>query len=130
MSLRTPKRRRWANIVVAFAAAYALATAAWFPPEMITGGVNTDVAAEIGIYSTYALAGVIGFAAMFVATRWPRAGQGLVVLAGLVMLASFLTLSRLSAAALLSIGLTGLAFLLAAPFMGDMPTPTEEGRER
>lgn len=128
--LRTAPRRKWANAVVAVASAYAVGAAAWFPPELASGGRNTAVASEIGIYVTYVLAGVLGFGAMLAATRWSRLGQLMVVAAGVVMLLSFLTLHRVSLLAVLSIGGTALAFLAAAPFMGDMPSPREEKREK
>lgn len=127
MSVRTPKRRRWADIVVAFAGAYALAFAAWFPPEL--PAESTSVLSEVGIWVTYAVAGVLGLTSIFVAMKWPRLARIMVVAAGVIMLLSFFTLANVTLLAVLSIGGTGLAFLAASPFVGDMPSPAEERRQ-
>ena len=126
MSVRTPKRRRWADVVVAFAGAYALAFAAWFPPEL--PAESTTVISQVGIWVTYAVSGGLGLAALFVAMKWPRVARAMVVAAGVIMLLSFFTLGEVTLLAVLSIGGTGAAFLLASPFVGDMPSPAEERR--
>ena len=127
MSVRTAKRRRWADIVVAFAGAYALAFAAWFPPEL--PAESTSVLSEVGLWVTYALSGLLGLSSLFVAMKWPRVARIMVVAAGVIMLLSFFTLAEVTLLAVLSIGGTGLAFLLTSPFVGDMPSPAEERRE-
>lgn len=120
------RRRRWADIVVIIASAYALSAASWFPPELAEGGVNEAVRFPAWLWMAYLAAGLLGFAGVFAASRWTALGKGLVALAGLIMLGSFLTMARITTLAVLSIGGTGLALLVAAVFVGPMPSPREE----
>lgn len=120
------RRRRWADIVVIVASAYALAVAPWFPPEMAAGGDNEAVASPQWLWIAYALAGGLGFTGLFVALRSAVLAKVMVAAAGLIMLASFLTMAELTTLAVLSIGGTGLALVLAAPFVGPMPRPDDE----
>lgn len=121
-----PRRRRWADVVVLAASAYAVAAAAWFPPELAAGGRNVAVEAPAWLWIAYVAAGVLGFAGVFAASRSAALGKGLVALAGVIMLASFLTLARVTTLAVLSIGATALALLGAAFFVGPMPSEREE----
>ena len=122
----TLKRRRWADIVVLVAAAYALSAAAWFPPELAAGGTNEAVAAPAWLWIAYASAGILGFIGVFAASKSVVLGKILVAAAGLIMLGSFLTMASVTTLAVLSIGGTGLALLIGAAFVGPMPSPREE----
>lgn len=123
-----PRRRRWADVVVLVASAYALSAAAWFPPELAAGGTNEAVRAPQWLWIAYTAAGVLGFAAVFVASRATIPARIMTAGAGIIMLASFLAMATVTTLAVLSIGGTALALLLAAPFVGAMPSPREEER--
>lgn len=124
------RRRRWVNIVVIVAAAYALAAATHAsPPESVEGLSRDLVAAQGWLWAAYALGGILGFAAVFSSVRWPRLGRPLALAAGLVVLSGFLTVETFTPLTVLSIGATGVALLAAGAFMGPMPSPQEEARE-
>lgn len=129
-SSTAPQRRRWADIIVIAAAAYAFGAALWFPPEMISGDGGEAVAFGGWLWTAYALGGAIGLASVFVAIKLPKIARGMVALAGLLVLSGFFALRQVTFVAVLSLGLTGLALLAATPFMGRMPTPEEEGKSR
>lgn len=124
------RRHRWADVVVIVAAIYAIAAATWFPPEMISGGDSTAVADEGWNWISYAVGGALGVMGLFLALKWSVVGKVSVGLGGLAVLAGFLTLRAFTPLAILSLGGTGLALLLAAPFVGPMPTPEQEGKDR
>lgn len=124
------RRRRWAVVVVIIASVYAFAAAIWFPPEVISGGGSREVRSEAWLWAAYALGGVLGLVGVFVALRWPALARGVVAVAGLLVLSGFFALRQITPLALVSLGLTGLALLVAAPFVGPMPTPEEEGKRR
>lgn len=124
------RRRRWANVVVILASAYALAAATHAsPPESVASLARDLVAAQGWLWGAYALGGICGFAAVFGSVRWPRLGRPLALAAGLLVLSGFLAVEELTPLTLLSIGLTGVALLAAGIFMGPMPGPEEEARE-
>lgn len=124
------QRHRWADVVVIIASVYAFASAIWSPPELFTGGGGWEVRQEMWLWGAYALGGLIGIAAVFVALRWPDLARVMVAVAGLVVLSGLFALYRVTTLALVSLGLTGLVLLVTAPFMGRMPTPEEEGKRR
>ena len=124
----TLKRRRWADILALVASAYALSAAAWFPPELVAGGTNNAVEAPAWLWIAYATAGILGFIGVFAASKSAVLGKVLVAAAGLIMLASFVAMASVTTLAVLSIGGTGLALLIAAAFVGPMPSPREEKR--
>ena len=124
------KRRRWADVVVIVASLYAFMSALWAPLELLTGGAGREVADDQGMWWSYAVGGVLGLIALFFAHRNAPIAKGLTAAAGLAVLAGFLTLDNLTAFAALSIGVTGVALLVASPFVGRMPTPEEEGKSR
>lgn len=129
-TLSEHRRHRWADVVVIVAAMYCIAAATWFPPEMISGGTSQAVGQESWNWIAYAAGGVLAVVGLFVALKWEIAGKGMVGLAGLVVLAGFLTLDAFTLTAVLSLGLTGVVLLRAAPFVGAMPTPEQEGKAR
>lgn len=124
------KRRRWADVVLIVVSLYCVLSAGWAPLELLTGGAGTEVAESQGLWWSYALGGILGLAALAVSRRWPPVAKGLAAAAGLAVLAGFLTLDRLTLFAALSIGGSGLALLAAAPFVGPMPSPEDEGKRR
>lgn len=124
------KHRRWADVVLIVASLYSLLSAGWAPLELLTGGEGSEVAESQGLWWTYALGGVLGLAALAASRRWPGVAKGLAAAAGVAVLAGFFTLERLTTFAILSLAGTGLAMIAAAPFVGPMPSPEEEGRPR
>lgn len=124
------RRHRWADVVVIIASVYSFAAAIWSPPELFSGGGGWEVRQEAWLWGAYALGGVLGITGIFVALRWPNLARVLVAVAGLVVLSGFFALHTVTTLALLSLGLTGLALLVSAAFMGRMPTPEEEGMKR
>ena len=125
------KRRRWADVVVIVASLYSFMSAMWAPLELLTGGAGREVAETQGLWWSYAVGGVLGLAALFFAHRGMSGiAKGLTAAAGLAVLAGFVTLDDLTLFAALSIGVTGIALLAAAPFVGPMPSPEDEGRSR
>jgi hypothetical protein len=66
-----------------------------------------------------------------VALRWARVARILALVADLILVGTLVALSRrISAVGVASLALTALALLAAAPFLGPMPTPEEEGQRR
>lgn len=124
------KRRRWADVVLIAASVYAILSAGWAPLELIDGGRGSEVAESQGLWWTYALGGALGLIALALSRRAPALAKGLSAAAGLAVLAGFFMLDELTPFAAVSIGLTGLALLAAAPFVGPMPAPEEEGKSR
>ena len=125
------KRRRWADVVVIVASLYAFMSSFWAPLELLTGGEGREVADDQGLWWSYALGGVLGLIALFFAHRGKSGlAKILTAAAGISVLAGFLTLDDLTPFATISIGLTGLGLLAAAPFVGPMPAPEDEGKSR
>lgn len=125
-----PRGRHWTNIVVILAAGWSVAAASWgAPPEAVEAG-GGSVAAEGWLTGAYALAGTAGFLAVLVALRVPWLAKGLTAVAGLLVISGFFTFREVTVTAALSLGITAVAFLASAPFMGPMPTPEEEGKHR
>lgn len=123
------KRTRWADVVVLVAGVYAFAGSWMSSPEAMTGG-SGDVASDSWLWIAYLAGGLGGIAAFFLAIKHPGAARGLAAAAGLVVLSGFAALREVSVLAILSLGLTGLALLAAAPLLGPMPTPEDEGEAR
>jgi len=124
------RRRRWADVVVIVASLYSIASSFWAPLELLTGGSGSEVADEGGLWWSYAIGGALGLFALALSRKNPPLAKGLTAAAGLAVLAGFLTLDELTPFAALSIGVTGAALLTAAPFVGPMPSPEDEGKRR
>lgn len=124
------KHRRWADVVVIVASLYSILSAGWAPLELLRGGGGSEVGQSQGLWWAYALGGILGLAALAASRRWPPLAKGLAAAGGIAVLAGFFALERLTPFAAFSLGGTGLALLLAAPFVGPMPAPEEEGKHR
>jgi hypothetical protein len=123
------KRRWWTNIVVIGASAYCIAAATHMPLELATGDVGEAVRFELWLSAVYVLAGVLGMAAVFTSTRWPRFGRVPLILAVALLVSGFFALHGVALLPVLSLGIPALAMLGALPFMGPMPGPGEEAAE-
>ena len=128
--IQRAKRRRWADVVLIVASLYSFMSAFWAPLELLTGGSGSEVAEQQGLWWSYAIGGVLGLAALAMSRKHPGLAKGLTAAAGLAVLAGFFTLDDLTPFATASIGVTGIALLAAAPFVGPMPTPEDEGKSR
>jgi hypothetical protein len=124
------KRRRWADVVVIIAAVYVFFAAVWSPPELISRGDAGAVGDTTWLYVAYALGGTLALAGLFIVQRWIGIGRITIGVAGLIVLSAFLALREITPLALLSIGISGVALVAAAPFAGPMPSPEEEGKRR
>jgi hypothetical protein len=126
-----PRRRRWADVVVIVAAVYAIATTAWSPAEFFSGGTSHEVAKETSwVFTAHVVGGGIALLGLFVAFRSTTAARVLVAFGGLLYLTTLLTLIEFPLGQVLSVVVPSLMMLAAAPFVGPMPTPEEEGHPR
>jgi hypothetical protein len=120
------KRRRWADVVVIVAALYVFLAAIWSPPAL--GPAEAAEQAYHGWWWwAHAAGGFLALLSVPLATRQPMLGKGLAGLAGVIMLAGLFAFSGLTWLSIRALGIPGLAVLMAAPFMGPMPSPEEEG---
>jgi hypothetical protein len=122
-------RRRWADIAVIAASAYALAAATQMPLELATGDVDEAVRFALWLPTAYVVGGILGMASIFIALRWPRAARVVLVIAALLLLSGLVGLQSFALLPVLSLGVPALLMLAAAPFMGAMPGPEEEAAE-
>ena len=128
--IQRAKRRRWADVVLIVASLYSFMSAFWAPLELLTGGEGREVADSQALWWTYALGGVLGLAALAMSRKHAGLAKALTAAAGISVLAGFFTLDDLTPFATISIGLTGVALLAAAAFVGPMPSPEDEGKSR
>jgi hypothetical protein len=124
------KRRRWADVLIIVASVYALLAVVWSPPELYSGGDAAEIGSTDWLIASYTIGAVLGLGALLAGQKWTVLGRILAGVAGLVVLSGLLSFRELTALGLLSMGGTGLALLIAAPFMGPMPAPFEEKRVR
>lgn len=127
---REARRRYRADLAVIIASIVALVATIRIPPELMTPEAEAPVASVRWLLAAYALGGLLGIGGVIAAIRWPRPARFMVGAGGLALLSGFLFLEELTAVSLLSLGLTGLVLLVAAPFVGAMPSPEEEGKRR
>lgn len=122
MMQRGPRARTRAGFVVVLASVWALASIMWMPPELVTEGGGTSMVQSLPLLvAVYGAGGVLGLGGLGVAQRWPGPGRLMVGAGGLVLLIGFLAFRDYSPAAVLSVGLSAVALLVAAPFVGDVP---------
>lgn len=124
------RHRRWADAVVIVLSVYAFFAAIWAPPEMATGADAEGVGSTGWMYLSYAIGGALGILGIFIAHKAEGVGRAVVLLAGIVVLSGFFALYEVTLIAVISLGVTGLGMLAAAPWVGPMPTPEQEGMPR
>jgi hypothetical protein len=123
------KRRRWADVVVIVAALYVFLAAIWSPPA-IGPGEAAEQAYHGWWWWAHAMGGFLALLSVPLAMKQPLLAKGLAGLAGLIMLAGLFAFGGLTWLSVRALGIPGLAVLLAAPFIGPMPSPEEEGARR
>ena len=124
------RRQRWADVVVIVSAVYLLLAAAWAPLELVSGGGGWEVENPLWLMATYAIAGSLGLAGLFLTTRATSLGRIVIAAAGVLALSGLGSLERITLLAMFSLGIPGLALLMASVFAGQMPTPEQEGKVR
>jgi hypothetical protein len=130
MNKARAKHYRWTNVVVLVVSVYLLASSVWHPPEMVEQGVQSPGVYPIWLTVAYVLAGVAGISAVFLSIKRRWLGRALTALAGVLILSGFLAVRNVTPLALISMGVSALALLIASFFMGPMPTPEQEGLRR
>lgn len=124
------RRRRWADVVVILAGIFVFAFAIWFPPVGEAEQAGEGVRDEGAWWWVHAIGGALAVASLFVTFKSARAAKLMVGAAGLILLGGLLVFRQLGWVSLVTVGLPGVLLLIAAPFVGPMPTPEEEGKRR
>lgn len=116
-------RRWWADVVVIIASAYALSAATWVPSEWISGGDVRDAGAPATewLWAAYMIGGVLGFASLFISLEGPTIARVVAAVGGLAILSGFLVVRGLTVPAFVSLGVTGVALLVAGLFLRASP---------
>lgn len=124
----TARRQRWADIVVMVAGLWVTGWAFWSPivPSPEVGAVR-DFA---GWWAVSAISGLTAFASVLVTFRSTAVARVMLVIAAAVLLVGVFLFERITVSAFSRIIVPAILMLLAAPFIGPMPTPEEEGRSR
>ena len=118
------KKRHWANVAVIIAGMFALLWGLWRPPA---AGPQVD---EVSLWGTQVLGGALGVAAPLIALKSGMLAKVSAGAGGLILLAGMLAVGSITLNPILTTVLPALVLLAAAPFMGAMPTPEEEGQRR
>ena len=124
------RRYRWTNVVVLIASVYLLASSVWTTPEVAEQGVSSSVLDPRWLTAAYVLGGLAGITAIGLSLKSRLLGRALVALGGVIVLTGFLAMRQATPLAVLSMGLSALALLGSALFLGPMPTPEDEGKRR
>lgn len=124
------KRTRWAVVVVIVVGILTMLFAWWFPPVMLAEDASDVVRYQGAWYWVYVAAGPLAIASVFVALKSPPIARIMVGLAGLILLAGLFVFHTIGPLSIMTLALPGLLLLGAAPFMGRMPTPEDEGESR
>jgi len=120
------RRRKWADLVVLFASLWAFAWAIWAPPSTeMEGGAVRSLA---GWWAAHAIGGALGLLSLFLAPRWRPLARVVLVVAACALLVGAFTSGRAAGAAALTLAVPGVLLLVAAPFIGPVPSPQEEER--
>lgn len=125
---RSTGRRRWADVVIIIASAYALSAATWVPSEWVSGGdvPGAGAPATEWLWAAYMIGGVLGFASLFISLERPTVARVVAAVGGLAVLGGFFVLRGRAVPALVSLGVTGVALLVAGVFMRGAPAPDQD----
>jgi hypothetical protein len=123
------KRRRWADVVLIVAGLFVFLAAIWSPPGLGPDEATRQADHGIWWYAT-AIGGFLTLAAVVVAQKVPIAGRIMAGVAGVVLIAGMFAFAEINWVAIRMLAIPGLLILVAAPFVGPMPSPEEEGTRR
>lgn len=124
------KRRRWANLVVILTSVYVILLAVWAPPGLGPAEAAADVA-NFGLWWwVHAIAGATGIGSVFLANRSRVGGRIAVIAAGVILLIGLFAFDRINWMAVRTLIIPAILLLGAAPFLGAMPSPEQEGKRR
>lgn len=124
------KRRRWANIVVIAAALYAVLAAIWAPPGLGPAEAAAEAPRHGVWWWAHAIGGSLALSSIFVAMKSVVLARVLAVSGALVLFAGLLAFDTIGWLAIRMLVLPAVLILAAAPFLGPMPTPEDEGMPR
>jgi hypothetical protein len=128
--LTEAKRRRWADVVVIFAALYVFLAAVWAPPGLGPAEAMAE-AEDHGLWWwAHAVGGFLALLAVPVAMKQPLIARVMAGAGGIVLLAGLTAFDTIGWLAVRSLVIPAVLILAAAPFLGPMPTPEEEGKPR
>jgi hypothetical protein len=127
---QTAKRRRWADIVIIVAALYAVLAAVFAPTGLGTPSAVAEAADHGMWWWAHAIGGSLALSSVFVAMKSVALARLLAGAGGLILLAGVMAFGGINWLAIRTLVIPALLILAAAPFIGPMPSPEEEGGSR
>lgn len=124
------RRRRWADVAIIAAGLYSFLLSMFSPQLIWPEEAARAVRAEGWWWAGSGAAGALAVTAVLVALRSTALARALTALAGVILLATLLAFERIGWVAWITLILPAIVLLGAAPFVGPMPAPEEEGRRR
>lgn len=118
---RNARTRSWAGFAVIVASVWALVAAYRIPPDVMTEEGSRLVESVPLLSLAYAAGAFLGIGGLIAAQKWARPARFIVGAGGLALFAGFLTLRDFTLVSALSLGLTAVVLLAAAPFVGEVP---------
>lgn len=122
------RRRRWADVVVMVVGLWVTGWAFWTP--MVPPPEHEAVRDFGAFWAVTAVAGLVAVASVPVTFLSTAIARAMLVVAALVLLVGVFVFEGLTTTAVTRVIVPALVLLAAAPFIGPMPTPEEEGRTR
>jgi hypothetical protein len=124
------KRRRWADVVLIVAGLYVFLAAVWSPPAQGPETAMTEATDHGTWWWVLAIGGSLALFAVPVAMKNVLIARLMAGVAAVVLLAGLLAFDTIGWLAIRSLLIPAILILIAAPFMGPMPSPEEEGSHR
>lgn len=122
------QRRRWADVAIMVVGAITVSMGMWAPP--MTRSDQAHLTGFTGWWLALFFAGALAFFSPFIALRSTPLARIAVVVAAVILLSGLAVFRAATPAAIGTLLVPALVLLAAAPFMGRMPTPEEEGMRR
>jgi hypothetical protein len=124
------RRRRWADVVLIVAGLYVFLAAVWAPPAHGPEAAMAEAADHGTWWWVHAIGGFLALFAVPVAMKNVLIARLMAGVAGVVLLAGLLAFDTIGWLAIRSLLIPAVLILMAAPFVGPMPSPEEEGSTR
>lgn len=122
------KARTWADLLAITATMTALSNAMWGP--LIFSTMRREYPqGDRGLSYTwlaFAVGGLLGLLALFVAQERPKPARVLMAIGGLMMAVAPFVYSRPDTLPSIASAVMGVAMLVAAPFIGGLPAPMHQ----